>query len=847
MPVSRTRLTKLLCLALVLVLLLPMTLQVSAAGKQETPRAIAIVFDNSGSMYGAGNYAWCRAIYAIEVFAAMMNPGDILEIYPMSPISVDGKEYTDSSPLTVRNLSEVSQIRKIFTPYAQLTPITTIDAAYKGVKKHSGMEQWLIVLTDGAVFYENSYTGAMTTTETQKQLSEKLTKYNSDTNVMYLGIGTGDASKPNINGSQKHFATVASRSDTVLAELTKMCNLIFGRDILPNAGENFSVDLPMNKLIVFVQGREVSKVELQGSEGVGQMVSTYSPCYSTLGAGDQISDEDSNLQGSMIIYEGCPAGDYTITCDGNPTSISVYYEPNVELMAQLLDKDGNPTNELVSGTNHIRYGLIDPDGEVAESKLLGSTAYTITYTVNGESFTVTDTKPGTIPVELDVGDVLDVHVEVTYLSGYFLERDGSAMGFPKTAAAAAVGDLEISCQNQESCDLSALPDIAPFPVTLTYDGQELSGAQLDNTKVTAAIDGKGLGCQVEKTAEGWTVRPVAEAALEEIECKKYTITVTAEYTLEDGQVAQTSKTLPFKLEDDRTVLDMTLSPGSAYFVIASLPDAEPFVARFTSNGQSLTDSELQALTITADLDGQSLSCTPLPGQSAVEIRLDPDADYGAGDHTLTVTASGKDALGTPVELTETADVELQHYPQWLRWLVIIGILLLILLLIRTYLNAKVLPKKVIIRGNSTRFTVGGRTITGSAKCQYPSGGKRSANITVSTPNCSSTPDAKGGVSIDVVAVSPRKTKSSARRAGVVAVRPVHGANVTTLQVGTNTFTKDSTGKFVKAGAKAPSTKGGKGPKDGAVMFEIGNNSNILISGKTSSGSSFSCICKLQFL
>ena len=847
MPTCRTRFVKLMCLALALMLLLPMTMQVSAAGKQETPRAIAIVFDNSGSMYGPGNYAWCRAIYAIEVFAAMMNPGDILEIYPMSPINVEGKTYSDADPLVIRNLSDVAQIRQIFTQSAQLTPITTVDAAYNGVKKHSGMEQWLIVLTDGAVFYKSPTGGEMSPPETQKALSDKLTQYNVDTNVMYLGIGTGEASKPHINGNQKHFATVASQSDTVLAELTKMCNLIFGRDILPDAGKNFSVDLPMNKLIVFVQGRDVSNVELSGSNGVGKMVSTYSPHYSTLGAGDQISEADGNLQGSMITFEDCPAGDYTISCDGNPSSISVYYEPNVELMAQLLDRDGNPTNNLVSGTNHIRYALIDPEGKVAESKLLGNTTYTITYTINGESFSATDTKPGTIPVELDVGDVLDVRVEVTYLSGYYLERDGSAMGFPKTAAAAAIGDLELSCQNQESCDLSALSDIAPFPLEITYDGEVLTGEELEDTRVTATIDGKGLDCRVEKTADGWTVRPVAAGALEDVECKSHTITVTAEYTLGDGQVAQTSKTLPFKLEDDRTVLDMTLEPGSAYFVIASLSNAEPFVARFTSNGQSLTDSELQALKITADLDGQSVSCTPLLGQSAVEIRLDADADYGTGDHTLTVTASGKDALGTPVELKETADVELQHYPLWLRWLAILGILLLLLLLIRAYLNAKVLPKKVLIRGGSTRFTVGGRTITGSAKCQYPQGGKRSGNITVSTPTCSSTPEAKGGVSIDVVAVSPRKTKSSARRAGVVAVRPVHGVNVTTIQVGTNTFNKDSTGKFVKAGAKAPTAKGGKAPKDGAVMFEVGSNSNILISGKTSSGSSFSCICKLQFL
>lgn len=846
MRTCRKGFSRLLCLALALILLMALPMQTQAAGKDVPPRAIAIVFDNSGSMYGPGNTAWCQATYAIEVFAAMMNPGDILEIYPMSAIEVNGRTYDDANPLAIRNLSEVPQIREIFTPHAQLTPITTVDAAYQGVKKHTGMEQWLIVLTDGAVFYDSPM--GNTLQDTQGELSKKLTAYNNDTNVMYLGIGTGEASKPDITGSQQHLATVTGPNEDVLFQLTRMCNMIFGRDALNNAGKNFNVDLPMNKLIVFVQGKDVSDVELTCSNGsLSKPVSSYSPHYSTLGAGDYISTPKETLQGSMIIYENCPAGDYTISCSGTPSSISVYYEPNVDLTAVLLDKNGNPTNELVSGTNYIHYGMVDPEGNFVESELLGDTLYTITYTIDGETFTVTSDEAGSIPVELDVGQVLDVQVEVTYLSGYYLKKDGAELGFPKTAAAAPIADLVISCQNQESCDLSALPDIAPFPLALSYEDTVLTGAELENTQVTATIDGTDLTCQVEKTDQGWMVKPVAATELENVTCKAYTITVTAEYLLSDGQVAKGQASYPFRLEDDRTVLDMTLEPDDAYIVISDIADTEPFVASFTSNGQPLTDAEINALDIAADLDGQKVQVTPIPGQSAVEIRLDPDADYGTGDHTLTVTASGKDALGAPVNLERTADVELQNYPQWLRWLVIFLILLVIFLLIRAYLNAKVLPKKVIIRGGSTRFTVGGRTITGSAKCQYPKGGKRSANLTVTSPPCSSVPEAKGGISIDVVAVSPRKTKSAARKAGVVAVRPVHGVNVDTIQVGTNTFRKDSTGKFVKAGAKAPTPGKGKQPKEGAVMFEIGSNSNMMISGRTSSGSSFSCICKVQFL
>ena len=39
--------------------------------KAEKSYEIAVVFDNSGSMYD--NQAWCRAKYAMEIFSSMLN------------------------------------------------------------------------------------------------------------------------------------------------------------------------------------------------------------------------------------------------------------------------------------------------------------------------------------------------------------------------------------------------------------------------------------------------------------------------------------------------------------------------------------------------------------------------------------------------------------------------------------------------------------------------------------------------------------------------------------------------------------------------------------------------------
>ena len=94
-----------------------------ASAKTGDSRAIAIVFDNSGSMYMNGDQAWCRATYAMEVFASMLNEGDTLLIYPMHPITVGDTEYTMDNPFRVTDAAQAFMIRDIYTKEAFGTPI----------------------------------------------------------------------------------------------------------------------------------------------------------------------------------------------------------------------------------------------------------------------------------------------------------------------------------------------------------------------------------------------------------------------------------------------------------------------------------------------------------------------------------------------------------------------------------------------------------------------------------------------------------------------------------------------------------------------------------------------------
>ena len=84
----------------------------SASTKAGESRAISIVFDNSGSMYVQERMWWSQAMYAMEVFASMLNDGDVLQIYPMWPIDVKGKTYTIRVKVTSAATAEYAEASK---------------------------------------------------------------------------------------------------------------------------------------------------------------------------------------------------------------------------------------------------------------------------------------------------------------------------------------------------------------------------------------------------------------------------------------------------------------------------------------------------------------------------------------------------------------------------------------------------------------------------------------------------------------------------------------------------------------------------------------------------------------
>ena len=852
------------CLLLFSVMTVPV-LGVGAV-KRSTTRAIAIVFDNSGSMYMQQNKAWCRATYAIEVFASMMNEGDTLQVYPMYDVTVNGITYTSQNPFTISGGSDTSVIQTMYTPYAGDTPIETIGDAYNGLKKLKADEKWLIVLTDGAVFYENEVElGDKKNTEpTKARLEEVLTEYNRDVNVLYLGIDTVGVSEtvkaviPEVtdNGTYLYHSARAANSADTLTKLTEMCNMIFGRDILKNAGNKMTFDVSMKKLILFVQGSGISNVDLKDSSGksVGKPSQAYSPRYGELGAGSVYKDGrplsfsyDSSLSGYIAVYDvELDAGTYTMSYSGDVSSVSVYYEPNIDLAANLVDEYGNfvrAGDTLYPGTYTIHYGLVDKDGEMTTSDLLGKTNYSMTYIVNGESKTVKSDKSGKIELQLAEGDTLDGKFSVTYLSGYTINKSAIDFGWPSggfqiDARPAGLLELKVS-GGQDTYNLSQLEN-GSYAVQLIYEGTPLTAEQLANAQLSVAVEGGNVQYELEPNGDGYLLNLKYGGAAAETQCGEYVVKLNARFTNEFGVESRSGEVqLAFALEDDGYGLEMEVEGGD-YFVISKLDESDPIMVYITADGQPLTDEQLAATTLT--VDGLDCECTPVPGESAYEVRI-AGANAQQGKYTMSLRAAAQDQVGREISAEDEHKVTLKPYPRWLPILIVCLALLLIFALIWLYISMKVLPKKIEVDRTRSSFTINGEDIPCTVRCNPTTFGKRTGSIQVAVPRYTDDATLRGTVTLNLTAVSPRRVKSSARQAMVTSVA-LSSAVAQKASVGSHDLLKNDDGDTPAWTFDGKEV--GARPNVGNTSFTISGSPVITISGVTQMDNDFILRAQLKF-
>lgn len=759
------------------------TLSVSAAS-ETTPRAnntkriIHIVFDNSGSMYEkATPMSWCQALYAMEVFAAMMNPQDEMKIYPLHGFTIGkgtGATYSEDSPLRITQ-NNSNDIRNIYTPAPGGTPINAVSKAGDALNKVSGAEKWLIVLTDGA------FTGG--------NLSSTLSKYTPNMNVVYLGFGEAKApSGVATNGNYKYIAQTASQGKDVLSKLTGICNSIFGRDVLPNQGKTVRFDVSMSKLIVFVQGENINNVKL----GSLTPIENKQMSYATLGAGKYKNSDystqfrsDTSLQGVLLTYENVKAGEYALSYTGTATSVEYYYEPNVDIVATFTDSAGNNvdmTEKPIAGHYVLSFFMVDKaTSQKNSSDLLGQVDYVITYKLNNTEKTVTATDAGKIELDLQPRDTLTVTLKVTYLGNYTITRTAVDFGWPVNGLefeAPEAGWLDVHLSGQQEIPLTDL-ELKNYPFEIVYDGQKLGSQANDRLKVTAQIEGGNVQTQLDIAAR--QVSLAYNGSVLNTSCGNMTLRVTAQYTNEDGKQTNTAvATLPLNVTDNSRVLQAELITDQTYYQLSELAQGKPLVLKLAFSGQPLTEEELLALQIQCQANGAQLRVEPDASQSAYLIYFD---QAESGDCAVTVTVSGTNEIGRPFSIDQQTEVEFGVLPMWLRILLWILAALLVILLILWFLNRKVLPKNISVQ--EMVMKVNGNTVRLAVAPVFSGGGKKTGSLVINSPPVGTDPMAKQSITLGLVAVSPWRTPSKRRRFKIVSVGVNPG--VKSWNIGTQTY------------------------------------------------------------
>ena len=812
-------------LVLVMVLsLLPLTgVEVSAA-KQEKKRVIGIVFDNSSSMYYAPNQnAWCRATYAMEVFASMMNEGDLMQVYPMNEIEVGTNRYTMDKPLVISGPDQAQTLRKINSPAPGRTHIETLTAAYNGLMKTHADERYLIVLTDGEEFYKNNkQLGAGDNSGSEIELTNMLSEYSRDMQVMYLGIGPVAIELEEQDSSCQHYDKAADSADT-LKKLTAMCNTIFGRNDLPDVGRQISFDVSMSKLIVFVQGEDVSNVSVEG----GKMISAYSLHYPEQGTDNSqwtnTHKVDPTLQGMLVTYGEFKSGDYALSYDGMATSVDVYYEPDVDMSIRLIDENGNevdPTKGISSGVYQLEYSMVDRDGEPTASSLLGTTNYRIAYTINGEEKVVTDNAAGSMELDLHGNDEFKASFEVTYLNDYSIKKTSEEMKWVTTISPADTSAVRAEITGgSENYALSQLEEQAIYDVKVWFGSEQITGSDLANAELAVEISGGNAQYKVERTDDGFKLGVCYNGDAVSTECGKYTLSVTPKYTNRDGEeISGSAIALKFEISDNSTLVAAQFATQSTFFQSGYLDEADPIEVILTVGGAPLTAEQFAQVQVEIDTAGLECNITKDAANSRYLIQL-PVENVENGRYKLTCHAQIPNEIGRMMDADDALSIEIQPFPEWVKLLLRILIILLILLLIWLYLNTKILPKKIGV--GKCNFNVDGSQIPGSAKCMFSGGKKKRGILEVSSPNYALIPGASCGVKLELEAISPRRIKSaqrSVRVRGVTALNP----DTTALKVASFNMSRDPiTEKLVKVGGKA----------DAPIDFNINSGAKIMITAE----------------
>lgn len=468
-----------------------------AITKEDKSYEIAVVFDNSGSMYNTA--AWCRAKFAMEIFASMLDydNGDRLVVFPMWEVLTDGTKYGSGSykPVQITNKNDIDKIHNLFTVDAGETPFAPVKEAYSYLQTVSGKERWLIVLTDGGFNQDERSRNTFNNYDVDEQ-GELERMAGGQVKIQYLGFG--GAARINENPARGLYSAQATET-SLQQELVKICNRIFQRSELPKSylsGNQLQLDLSMGKLIVFVQGTNARIDSLQDANGreIRKLMDSGRRTYSTLAAGDsyyQNAPVDDTLAGQVVSFANCTAGTYTLSYS-DADNIQIFYEPDVDLSTQFLNADGSvvdmSTGEIVSGDYMVRYGLVDRvTGEiVTDHPLLDVKDFGCEVVIKSGTGDETKSVENGETITLEPETEISFRYSGTFLGDYTISSGGEASTMKLRVVLPQIDVFEAKLTAEQTWFVKrTYEEWKPMRADFTLNGAPLTDEQMQ--RLTAAV------------------------------------------------------------------------------------------------------------------------------------------------------------------------------------------------------------------------------------------------------------------------------------------------------------------------------------------------------------------------
>lgn len=501
-------------------------LLVGAGPAAAQQRAVAVVYDDSGSMHA--DEAWRAANYALQTLTALLSPEDELAVVRMS-------DYRNPDRLALDRQAEA--LRAIYRAYRPGgdTPYEAVQAAMRLLEEQAGREsggdlfpaeRWLVVISDGQFF-----TGMNAAAE--QQLRREIRQFVAATGAQTIFLQIGDINDRVARlweeEAQARRYEARSRSD-IIERMQQVAADVTARSPQPiavqyaDSSASFVSEFPLRRVTAFEQGNQADRLArvrtVTGSGGPLALRGPFDPATPADGFQGLTGVFGSDAVYGRVTHalppqpdSPIPAGPIALRFDRrvDRERLRVLPEVAARLSVWITDEAGSP----LTPTGTV-YEVCAGEPVRVRATLLAAAGDTLVQRARHPDRFAVRAALGTrgTPLALDPGgaffehrfaapaDTTPVSVTAAY-PGYFTYR--SAV-FTLRGVECRPRALDLPGVAPWRARVTELDEAPPIVLAPTADGVSVPVDDLGNWTLER-VDGEPLRIEIEREGGGWVLRP----------------------------------------------------------------------------------------------------------------------------------------------------------------------------------------------------------------------------------------------------------------------------------------------------------------------------------------------------